>query len=298
MYNQIDSNKRRTVIIMAIFIALVIFLGWVFSQLTDLGYSGLIIAAIISVATSLFSYFQGDKVALWTAGAQGPINDSVNPYVYHLVENLAITAGIPTPKVYLISDSAINAFATGRNPQNASIAITSGAVEKLQKDELEGVIAHELSHVKNYDILLMTVVIILVGLVALLSNWFLRISFWGGRKNQSEGDGRFKIVLILIGVVLLILSPIIATLIQLAISRRREYLADASGALLTRYPEGLANALEKIAVENQPIKHANNATAHLYIASPFGTTKQFLSGLFETHPPIQERIAALRQMIK
>jgi len=298
MYNQIDSNKRKTVILVTIFVVIIMLIGWTFSQLTEAGYSGLFIAAIISIATSLVSYFQGDKIALLSAGAKGPIAQTDNPYVYRLVENLSITAGLPQPKVYIIPDPAINAFACGRNPNHASIAVTTGAIEKLANEELEGVIAHELSHVKNYDILLMTVVIVLVGLIALLSDWFIRFRFFGSQRqnNDSKGGNQLEMILLLLGVVLVILSPIIGRLIQLAISRKREFLADASGALLTRYPEGLAKALEKISTENMSIQRANNATAHLYIANPFGRKKHFLASLFATHPPIQERILALKKM--
>lgn len=299
MYNQIDSNKRRTALLIVGFIMIIMLIGLAFSQLTDIGYAGLILAALISIATSLFSYYQGDKVALWTAGAKGPIQKTDNPYLYRLVENLTITAGLDLPKIYIIPDPAINAFATGRDPKHASIAVTNGAIEKLANEELEGVIAHELSHIKNYDILLMTVVIIMVGLIALLSDWFIRIRFWGGGR-RGEGDSKnsqLQIILLVAGAILLILSPIIGKLIQLAISRKREFLADASGALLTRYPEGLAKALEKIQTESMPLRQANNATAHLYIANPFGRKKHFMSQLFATHPPIEERIATLRKMI-
>jgi len=297
MYSQIDSNKRKTIFLMAGFIAVVILIGWIFSQLTDLGVSGVFLAAIISIVTALVGYFGGDRLALATAGAKGPIAKNDNPYLYRLVENLTIGAGLPLPKIYVIPEPAINAFATGRNPQHASIAVTAGAIEKLENEELEGVIAHELSHIKNYDILLMTVVIVLVGLIALLSDWFIRIQFWGGgRKNDSRSGGQIQVILLVVGLVLLILSPIIGKIIQLAVSRKREFLADAAGSLLTRYPEGLAKALEKIAAENMPLKKANNATAHLYLASPFGRTKHLMSKLFATHPPIEERIAALRKM--
>ena len=296
MYNQIDSNKRRTIVLIILFSLVVLLIGWTYGQVTDSGYSGLAIAAVISMAMSLGSYFAGDKMALAAAGAKGPIAETDNKYVYRMVENLCITAGQPLPKVYLIPDSAINAFATGRDPKHASIAITQGAVEKLENEELEGVIAHELSHVKNYDILLMTVVIVLLGLITLLSDWFLRFRLFGGRNRDSKEMGQLGLILLIIGIVFLILSPFIGQLIKLAISRRREYLADASGALLTRYPAGLANALEKIAAENKPLSHANNAMAHLYIANPFGSQRHFLSGFFATHPPIEQRIAALRKM--
>ncbi len=299
MYNQIDSNKRKTVILIALFTAVLIFIGWTVGQTTGAGYSPIFIAAIVSFFMSIGGYFYGDKLALSTSGAKGPLVSTENPYVYRMVENLSITAGVPMPKVYIINDPAINAFATGRNPQHASVAITTGAIEKLENEELEGVIAHELSHIKNYDILVMTIVIILVGLAALLSDWFIRIRFWGGSKNDSNNGGnQLQTVLMIVGVILLILSPIIGELIKLAVSRKREFLADASGALLTRYPDGLANALEKISQENRPTQKATNATAHLYFSNPFSGGKHAFAKLFATHPPIEERIAALRSMTR
>ncbi|MAF14124.1 MAG: zinc metalloprotease HtpX [Parcubacteria group bacterium] len=297
MYNQISSNKRKTTVLVVLFTVVVLFIGWVFSQTTDIGYAGVVFAAVFSIIVSLSSYFKGDKVALLSAGAKGPITQNDNPYLYRMVENLTITAGLPMPKVYLIKDKAINAFATGRNPKHASMAVTTGAVTKLENEELEGVIAHELSHIKNYDILLMTVVIVMVGLIALLSDLFIRIRFWGGGRKRDSQGGQLQIILLIVGMVLLVLSPIIGKIIQLAISRKREFLADASGALLTRYPEGLAKALEKIATENLAMKRANNATAHLYIATPFGRGKHALAKLFATHPPVHDRISTLRKMI-
>jgi len=299
MYSQIDSNKRKTILLMAIFIAVIMLVGWAFSEFTDLGYAGLTMAAIVSVVMALGGYYQGDKIALLSAGAKGPIEKTDNQYLYRLVENLTITAGLPLPKIYIMPDNAINAFATGRNPEHASLAVTAGALEKLKNEELEGVLAHELSHIKNYDILLMTIVIVLVGIIALLSDWFIRINFWGGNR-KSSGDnrngGQLQAALLIVGVILLILSPIIGKLVQLAISRKREFLADADGALITRYPAGLANALEKISQENATMKSSNNATAHLYIASPFGGTKHSMSKFFSTHPPIEQRIEKLRGM--
>ncbi|OGY57475.1 MAG: zinc metalloprotease HtpX [Candidatus Buchananbacteria bacterium RIFCSPLOWO2_02_FULL_46_11b] len=296
MYNQIDSNKRKTIILVVIFTLVILLVGWTFGQLTEAGYSGLALAAMISIVMALFSYFGGDKVALLTAGAKGPITEEENKYVYHLVENLCLTGGLPMPKIYLINDPAINAFACGRNPKHASIALTAGAIEKLKNEELEGVIAHELSHIKNYDILLMTVVIVLIGIIALLSDWFLRFRLFGGKSDNNKGGGQLQLILLVAGIVLLIISPLIGELIKLAISRKREFLADAAGSLLTRYPEGLALALEKIGQENRPLNRANNATAHLYIANPFGGGRHLLSKLFATHPPVEERIAALRKM--
>jgi heat shock protein HtpX len=294
MYSQITSNKRKSALLMAIFIAIILALGWVFGQYTGYGYGGLVLAAIISLIMSLASYYSGGAIALSASGAKGPIKKEDDPYVYRMVENLAITSGLPMPKVYIINDEAPNAFATGRGPEHASIALTTGIVKRLENEELEGVIAHELSHVKNYDIRFMTIVVVLVGIISVLTQWFYRFSFFGGRSRDNgnrDGGGIF----VIIGIVLLIISPIIAELIKLAISRKREFLADADSALLTRYPEGLARALEKISAYEAPMKTANSGTAHLFISNPFGR-KGSLSNLFSTHPPIAERVKALRQM--
>lgn len=281
---------------MTIFIALIIGLGYVFSRATgDTTYGGVWIAIIFSLGMTTISYFQGDKIALWTSGAK-PITREENKYVWNLVENLSIANGTPTPKIYIMDDPAINAFATGRKPELASIAVTRGAIAKLTNEELEGVLAHELSHVKNYDIRFMTLVAVMVGAISILAHIFLRSRFLfsGRRSNDREGGGQIAAIFMIVGIVLAILSPIIAELIKLAISRRREYLADASGALLTRYPAGLASALGKIAADNLPLKTASAATAHLFFANPF-STKSF-SNLFSTHPPIEERIKKLREM--
>lgn len=280
---------------MTIFLIVIVFLGWVFGEIYDFGYGGIIIAVIIAIVMNLFSYFKGDKVALAISGAK-PIQKSDNPYVYRLVENLCITAGVPTPKIHIINDANINAFATGRNPETASIAITTGAIEKLENEELEGVIAHELSHIKNYDIRLMTIVIICVGVITLMADFFIRFQFFFGGRRSSRESGQIGAILMIVGIALAILSPVFAMLIQLAVSRKREFLADGSAALLTRYPEGLARALEKIKNLNQPLKRANHATAHLYIANPFEGVGKKVSKLFSTHPPIEERIAKLRGM--
>jgi heat shock protein HtpX len=296
MYKQIDSNKRRTVILMIAFIILILALGWIFGEMTETGYLGLLVAIVVSIFMTLFSYYKGDKLALWSAGAK-PITQQDNPYVFRLVENLCITAGLPIPKIYIIQDPALNAFATGRNPEHASIALTTGIIENLENEELEGVIAHELSHIKNYDIRLMMSVMALVGIAVLLSNWMFRISLYAGNGRRKEGGTQLALIFLVLGIVFAILSPLIAEIIKLAVSRKREYLADASGALLTRYPEGLARALEKIAASNRPLMRANNATAHLFISNPFGAqTKKWLVNLFSTHPPIEDRIAKLRNM--
>lgn len=294
IYSQINSNRNRTAFLMLIFLVFIFILGWFFGKSTGYGYEGLAIAIVFSLFMSGISYFGGDKVALWSSGAR-PIEKKDQPEIYRLIENLAITAGLPTPKIYIIQDPGINAFATGRDPKHASVAITSGAMQSLEKQELEGVLAHELSHIKNYDIRLMMVVLVLVGLISLLANWMFRFRLFGGRRDDRE-SGQLGALLAIIGIVLMILSPIIAQLIQLAVSRRREYLADASGALLTRYPEGLARALEKISTQNRPLAHANDATAHLYFSNPFGKTKSTMHRLFSTHPPVEERIKLLRQM--
>ncbi len=292
MYNQIASNKRKTYLLISLFSVLILLLGVAFGEQTDNPGLGITFAVMVATTMSLFSYFVGDKVALMTAGAR-QITKEQAPELWRIVENLSIAGGVPMPRVYIIEDEAPNAFATGRKPAQASIAVTTGLLRILEKNELEGVIAHELSHVKNYDILVMTVVIILVGAITLLADILLRTTILG-KGNNREG-AQVTIVLFLIGLVLSILSPLFAEIIKLAISRQREYLADASGALLTRYPEGLAKALEKIALYNRPMKHANHATAHLFIASPFGPGQK-MKKLFSTHPPIEERIKRLRTM--
>lgn len=293
MYNQITSNKRQSVILVMVFIIVIIGLGFLFDVTNGVGnYTGVFFAIIFSLVMTMISYFQGDKIALFSSGAKNTTREE-NPYVYRMVENLCITSGLPVPKVYIIQDEAINAFATGRNPATASIAVTTGAIEKLTNEELEGVLAHEMSHVQNYDIRFMTLVAVLVGSISILANILLRSSWLPKRNNDREG-GNLGVILMVVGIVFAILSPIIAELIKLAISRRREYLADASGSLLTRYPEGLASALEKIAAENQPMKNASQATAHLFFANPFSGKKLFQ--IFSTHPPIEERIKKLRSM--
>lgn len=293
MYSQIDSNKQKSVFLLMLATALVLALGYIFDRANGGdGYGGLILGIIISLVTTSVSYFHGDKIALSVAGAQ-PIAKEENRYVYNMVENLCITAGLPVPKIYIMNDPSINAFATGRKPELASIAITTGAIEKLKNEELEGVIAHELSHVQNYDIRFMMLVAVLVGSISIMANIFLRGGLFRRRGNDREG-GNALVIFAIIGVVLAILSPLIAQLIKLAVSRKREYLADASGALLTRYPAGLATALEKIQAENIPLHRAAASTAHLFFSNPF--TGKNLAGLFSTHPPIEDRIKKLREM--
>lgn len=292
MYNQIDSNKRRTWALIIIFTLVIAAIGWFLGYYFDYGYGAVVVALIFSLFMTLFSYYGGDKVALWSAGAQ-PIEKNKNPYVYRIVENLCITAGVPTPKVFIIPSEAINAFACGRDPKHSSIAVTVGAVNKLENEELEGVIAHELSHVKNYDIRLMTIVVVLVGAISILANMFFRGALFGGGKRDRDSGGNW---LMIVGIILIILSPIVAQLIQLAISRRREYLADASGSLLTRYPEGLARALEKIASDKDVLDKTSSATAHLYISNPLRNSGRMFANAFSTHPPLEDRIKRLREM--
>jgi len=292
LYTQADKNTRLTWLYITGFLVFVILVGYVFAGAMDNSLI-LYIAVIFSIAMSFASYWWSDKIVLAMSGAK-EITHEQGREIYHIVENLCITAGLPVPKIYIIQDSAMNAFATGRDPQHGVICLTTGIIDRLEKTELEGVIAHELSHIGNRDILLSTVVVILVGFVTLLADWFRHWAFWGGKSRDSEGGGQFRLILIIIAVILSILAPIAAMLMQLAISRKREFLADASGALLTRYPEGLAKALEKISSDTEKLEAANRATAHLYIANPFKGKK--VSRLFLTHPPIEERIAALRNI--
>lgn len=293
LYTHKDSNIRKTWILISIFLVFIIGLGWLFSYQFESSII-LVVAVIFSSLMSFTSYWYSDKIVLKMSKAK-KIEKQDNPELYRLVENLCITAGLPLPRIYIIDEIAPNAFATGRNAEHAVVAVTKGLLEKLDRSELEGVLAHELSHIGNRDILLQTVVVILVGMVVLLSDWFVRWSVFGrSRRNNNQGGGQFAGIMILIGFALAILSPLIAALIQLSISRKREFLADASGALLTRYPEGLASALEKISADQTPLKAANKATAHLYISNPFKGKK--VSKLFMTHPPIEERTNALRGM--
>lgn len=278
---------------MALFIAFITTLVYIYGKASGYGLSFAGIALIVSGLMTLGSYFYSDKMILAMSKAR-QLKKGDNPKLYRIVENLSIASGIPAPKVYLIDDTAMNAFATGRDPKHAVVCATTGIVDRLSETELEGVIAHELSHIKNYDIRVMAIVAILVGLVALMADFFMRSMWYSGDRDR---DSRVQGVFLIIGIILAILSPFIATLIQLAISRKREFLADASGALLTRYPEGLASALEKLAKDKEKLEVANNATAHLYINNPFkNINKHWFSNLFNTHPPIEERIKILRSM--
>lgn len=293
LYTQADKNTRLTWVYITGFLIFVMGVGYVFAGAMRNSLI-LYIAVAFSVGMSFVSYWWSDKIVLSMSGAKELTHDNGRE-IYHIVENLCITAGLPVPKIYTIDDSAPNAFATGRDPEHGVICLTTGIISKLEKKELEGVIAHELSHIGNRDILLSTVVVVLVGFVTLLADWFRHWAFWGGRnRDNNEGGGQLQAVMIILAIVLSILAPIAAVFMQMAISRKREFLADADGALLTRYPEGLASALEKISADQEPLEAANRATAHLYIANPFKGKK--ISSLFQTHPPIEERVKLLRDM--
>lgn len=297
MYEQISKNKRLSYVLIVVVTALLVVLGFAIGEATGLGYFGLIIAMVVAVTLGLGSYFKGDVMVLAASQAQAVTHDE-EPQLYNVVEEMSIASGNPMPKVYVINDSAPNAFATGRNPENSSIAVTSGLLAKMNREELQGVIAHEMSHVRNYDILFATLVGIMVGAIALMADFFLRWSFFGGnrRSNNNGNGGIFALIMVVVALVLAILAPIAARMVQMAISRKREYLADASAVELTRNPMGLANALKKIAGDTEQLEVANRATAHLFIAQPIKKFSDKKRGLFDTHPPIGERIAVLMAM--
>ncbi|MBI5306361.1 M48 family metallopeptidase [Candidatus Wolfebacteria bacterium] len=298
LYSQKDSNIRKTWLLFTIFLIVVIGIGLFFGRIYN--NSGILYFAVIfSVLMNVVAYWHSDKIVLKMANAKA-IEKKDFPELYSIVENLAITVGLPIPKIYIVNENAPNAFATGRNPEHAVVAVTSGLLKKLNKTELEGVLAHELSHIGNRDMLLSTAVVVLVGFISILSDMFLRSMFWGSGRRNREGGGQAQAILMVVGIVLAILAPIAAMLMQLAISRKREFLADASGALLTRYPEGLASALEKIAGDPTPLPVAKNTTAHLWFDDPFthgiaeGKKVNWLHRMFMTHPPAEERLKALR----
>lgn len=291
IYEDITSNKAKSYVLFSLIVALVIFLGFVIGSIYGNGYAGIILAAIVAVIFSLISYYSGDKIALAVSHAV-PANKKEHAYLVNTVEGLAIAAGLPKPKVYVMNEEAINAFATGRNPERASIAVTTGALKKLNRQELEGVIAHEMSHVGNYDIRFMMLVVVMIGMIAMISNFFIHMMWFSG--GDSDSKGNMGIIFLLVGIVLAIFAPLVGEIIRLAISRKREYLADASGALLTRYPMGLANALKKIKQENMPMKKVDKSVSSLFIANPM--KPGWLNNLFSTHPPIDERIKRLEAM--
>jgi heat shock protein HtpX len=299
MYDRIASNIRKTWALIIVFIIFVAVIGWVFGYLTGFGFWGLAIALGIALLMTWGSYYSSDKLAIKMSRAV-PADENEFRELHNIVEELCIAAGLPKPKVYVMNDPAPNAFATGRNPEHAAIAVTTGLLERMNRDELQGVIAHELSHVKNRDTLVSTLAVTLVGVIVLLADWMIRAMFWGGGRSRDNNAGGLGIVVAIVGLILLILSPIIAQLMQLAISRRREYLADIDGAFLTRHPDGLIHALQKLQDDPTVVRTASRATAHLWIESPIARVKSegrgaWLNRLFDTHPPLEERIRILQE---
>jgi len=295
-YEDIAANKRNSWILVVVVTAVLVVLGYLLGLHWGNGYVGISLAVVIAVVASLSAFYSGDKMILTMSRAKR-IEKKDHPQLYNVVEELSIAAGLPVPAMYVIDDTAPNAFATGRDPEHASVAITTGLMQKLNRDELQGVIAHELSHVGNRDILFATMVGILVGSIVLVSDFFLRSMFWGGgRRRRKSGERGGGAIIMIIALVFAILAPIFAKLLQLAVSRQREYLADATAAKLTRYPEGLASALEKIAGDREVLEVANRATQHLYIVNPIKPFEKRTKSLFSTHPPLEERIARLRSM--
>jgi len=295
MYEQIASNKRRSILLILFFLLIVFGLTWAFEQVTGFGKAGLVIAILIASVSGLAGYYASDKIVLGISKAR-PVTKEEYPYLYNVVEGLAIAAGVPAPRCYVIEDTAPNAFASGRNPQTSVICVTTGLLQKMNRAELEGVIGHEMSHIRYYDIRLQTLAVVMVGVVALLSDWILRSFLWGGGRRRGRDKGNAGAILIVVGLVLAVVAPMASQLIRLAISRKREFLADAGSAELTRYPAGLASALRKISADTEPLEAANKATAHLYIVNPLKDLKGRVNSLFDTHPPIEERIAALEKM--
>ena len=297
MYEQIAANKRKSALIFFFFLLMIFVLAYAFGALTGMGTGGLVFAALIAGGMSFLSYWTSDSIVLAISRAK-PVTKEEYPFLFNVVEGLAIAAGIPAPRCYVIDDTAPNAFATGRTPAHSVICVTTGLLQKLNRVELEGVVAHEMSHIKNFDIRVQTLAVVMVGIIALLSDWIMRSLWWGGRGRRSGRgkSGNLGAVLVVVGIFFAIFGPIIAQLLRLAVSRKREFLADASGALLTRYPAGLASALRKIADDTEPLEAANKATAHLYIVNPLKDIKGAVNKLFSTHPPIEARIAALEKM--
>jgi heat shock protein HtpX len=295
MFQQIRGNKIKSIFIMAIFVILIAFLGAILGYIYGSYTFGIIVTLIAGAIYMLIAYNSGKNMILKMTGAK-EVTKKEYPHLFHTIEGLSLAAGIPTPKAYVIDDSALNAFATGKDPKNSAVVVTTGLLKTMNRQELEGVIAHELSHIKNYDIRVMLLAAVLVGIAVLLSDFLLRSFLFGGGRNRKD-SGNLGLILIVVGIVLAILTPLIGELIKLAISRKREYLADASGAQLTRYPPGLASALEKISNDPDPlVDKANKATAHLFISTPFRKKKGFFVKLFATHPPIEERIQRLKTM--
>jgi len=297
MYDEISANKRNSWLLVAAVTAVLVVLGYLLGEYWGNGYVGLGFAVVIATVMSLSAYFNGARMVLAMSRAHR-IEKKDYPQLFNVIEELAIAGGMPVPAIYVIDDSAPNAFATGRDPEHAAVAITTGLLEKLNRDELQGVMAHELSHVGNRDILFATMVGIMVGSIALIADFFLRSVFWGGgrRRSRSDNKGGGGAILVAVGLLFAVLAPLFAKMLQLAVSRQREYLADASAAKLTRYPEGLASALEKIAGDPEVLEVANRATQHLYIVNPIKPFEKRAKSLFSTHPPIEERVSRLRAM--
>jgi heat shock protein HtpX len=297
VYEQVDRNKQKSAMIMVLFTLFVAGFAYVLGEASGYGLSFVGIALIFSGLMSLGSFYYSDRIILSLSKAREA--DRKKDFLFYTVtENLCLATGLPKPKLYVIDDTAMNAFATGRDPKHAVVVVTTGLLTQLNRTELEGVIAHELSHIQNYDIRLMAVVTILVGMVTLVADWFLRMSFYG-RRGKSRDSNQLQMIMMVVGLILALLSPIIARLIQLAISRRREFLADASGVKITRFPDGLARALEKISKDKEPLEVANKATAHLYISNPLKNHHDsigWFAKMFATHPPISERLKQLRAM--
>ena len=291
-FDEIRNNNFRSFLLFILFMILIGGIGAIVGLIYDNFYFGLILALIFGIIYSLIVWFAGSKILLTLSNAK-PVTKKEYPHLYHSIEGLSLAAGIPTPKAYVIEDKALNAFATGRNPKEGAVVVTTGLMEKLNREELEGVLAHEISHIKNYDIRAMMIAAIMTGVVVLLSDFMLRSFLWGG--GRSRGNGKGNALVIVLALVLAILAPLIAQMIKLAISRKREYAADAGAAVLTRYPKGIANALRKISGDVNEVKSATNATAHMYISSPF-KKKGMMRNLFSTHPPVEERIKRLEEM--
>jgi heat shock protein HtpX len=303
VFDQIDANKRRSVLLIAVFVVLIVAVVWAFNLILGYGVPALVAAMVFAGVTSFLAYWKSDAVALAMSHAK-PADPVEYARLHNIVEGLCIAGGLPKPRVYVISDAAPNAFATGRDPKHAAIAVTTGLLEKMNRIELEGVIAHELSHVKNYDILVSTLAVTLVGVIVLIADWALRFIWWGGRRSRdtdSSGGAGASAVFAVLGFALLILAPIVAKLMQFAVSRRREALADVSGVAMTRYPPGLISALEKLRDDTTVVHSGSRATAHLWIESPVARVKEegrmaWLGRMFDTHPPLEERIQALREL--
>ncbi len=294
-FNEVSSNQLKSLLLVMFFVVIIGALGTAIGFVYRSTYMGLILAVGAAMLYAVLVFLSGDQMILGMSGAK-PVTKKDQPYLYNTIEGLAIAAGMPTPKAYVIDDSAMNAFATGRDPKHASITVTSGLLKTMNRQELEGVIGHEMSHIKNYDVRLMMLTVVLVGVIVLLGDFLLR-SFWYGRRKDDSKGSQLQAILLIAAIILAILAPIIGKLIQLAISRRREFTADANSAVLTRYPPGLASALKKIAKDPDPlVDRANRSTAHLFISTPFRKSHGFVTNLFLTHPPIEERIKRLEEM--